>query len=122
MKTIWILQQCSFENLLKFCPGLKKQFSKKRKNKCKSQVLTAEKKTLTFVLPFFGELFLQTKAKLRKGLKRTLGCCKIQIVFQYQRDLSNVFHFKDPLPYDLVLGINFSVEDGETIMMKLTGT
>ena len=62
------------------------------------QVLTAEKKTLTLVLPFLGELFLQTRTKLQKVLKRTLGSCKIQIVFKNQRSLSHVFCFKDRLP------------------------
>ena len=58
------------------------------------QVLTAEKKTLTLVLPFLGELPLQTTTKLQKVLKRTLGCCKIQIVFKNQRSLSNVYKFQ----------------------------
>ena len=67
------------------------------------QVLTAEKKTfLTRVLPFLGELLLKTKTKLQKILKRTLGCCKIQLVFKNQINLSNVFRFKDRLPYNLV--------------------
>ena len=47
----------------------------------KPQVLTVEKKTLTLVLPFPGNLSLQTKTKLQNVLKRVLGCCKIQIVF-----------------------------------------
>ena len=47
----------------------------------KPQVLTVEKKTLTLVLPFLGNLSLQTKTKLQNILKRVLGCCKIQIVF-----------------------------------------
>ena len=50
----------------------------------------------------FGELSLQTRTKLQKVLKRILGCCKIQIVFKNRRNLSNVFSFKDRLPYDLV--------------------
>ena len=44
----------------------------------KPQVLTVEKKTLTLVLPFLGNLSLQTKTKLQNVLKRVLGCCKIQ--------------------------------------------
>ena len=61
----------------------------------KPQVLTVEKRTLTLVLPFLGNLSLQTKTKLQNLLKRVLGCCKIQIVFKSQRNLSNVFRFKD---------------------------
>ena len=66
------------------------------------QVLTAEKKTLTLVLPFLGKLSLQTSTKIQKVLKRTLSCSKIQIVFKNQINLSNIFGFKDRLPYDLM--------------------
>ena len=66
------------------------------------QVLTAEKKILTLVLPFLGQVSLQTKIKLQKVLKRTLSCAKSPIVFKNQINLSNVFRFKDRLPYDLL--------------------
>ena len=66
------------------------------------QVLIAEKKTLTLVLNFLGKLSLQTRTKLQKVLKRTLSCSKIQIVFKNQINLSNLFHFKDHLPYNLM--------------------
>ena len=59
------------------------------------QVLTAEKKTLTLVLPFLGKLSLQTRTKLQKVLKRTLSCSKIQRVFKNHINLSHVFHFKN---------------------------
>ena len=65
------------------------------------QVLTSEKKTLTLALPFRGKLSLQTRTKLQKVIKRTLSCSKIQIVFKNQINLSNIFRFKDCLPYDL---------------------
>ena len=66
------------------------------------QVLTAQKKTLKLVFPFFGELSFQTRTTLQNVLKRTLGCCKIQIVFKNQRNLSNIFHFKYRLSCYLV--------------------
>ena len=47
--------------------------------------LTAKKKTLTLILPFLGEVSLQTRIKLEKVLKRTLIYCKIQRVFKKQR-------------------------------------
>ena len=91
------------------------------------QVTTAEKKNLllTLVLPFLGDLPLQTRTKLKKVLKITLGCCKIQIVFKNQRNLSNLFLLK--IVYltilCLLLCINFSVEDAMLpIMVTLTGT
>ena len=77
------------------------------------QVLIVEKKILTFVLPFFGNLSLQTKTKLQNVLKRVLGCCKIQIVFKNQRNLSNIFRVKDCLPYEAISRViyKFSVVD-----------
>ena len=38
----------------------------------------------------------------RKSFKNILNCCKVQIVFKSQRRLSSQFHFKEPLPYDLM--------------------
>ena len=39
-------------------------------------------------------------------------CCKIQIVFKNQRNLSNVFHFKDRLPYGLVSCVVYEFQCG----------
>ena len=63
----------------------------------KPQVLTVEKKTLTLVLPFLGNLSLQTKTKLQNVLKR---------------DLSNVFRFKDRLPYELISRVIYKFQCG----------
>ena len=41
---------------------------------------------------------------------RTLGCCKIQIVFKNQRNLWNVFRFKDRWPYDLVPCVGYKFQ------------
>ena len=75
-------------------------------------VLTVEKKTLTVVLPFLGNLFLQTRTKLQNVLKRILGCCKIQIAFKSLRNLSNVFRFKDRLPYELISRVVYKFQCG----------
>ena len=74
------------------------------------QVLTVEKKTLTLVLPFLGGLSLQTRTKLQKVLKRTLGCAKIQIVFKNQTNLSHVLRFKDRLTYDLMFCVVYKFQ------------
>ena len=78
----------------------------------KPQVLTVEKKILTLVLPFLANLSLQSKRKLRNVLKRVLGCYKIQIVFKSQRNLSNVFRFKDRLPYELISRVVYKFQCG----------
>ena len=61
------------------------------------QILTVKKKQLVIVLLLLGELSHQTRTKLHEGLKWTLGCCEIKIVFKIQRNISNVFRFKDRL-------------------------
>ena len=76
------------------------------------QVLTVEKKTLTLVLPFLWKLFLQIKTKLQKILKRTWSCSKIQIVFKNQINITNVSHFNDCLPSDLMSCIVHKLECG----------
>ena len=68
------------------------------------QLTTVEKKTLFLSLPNLGEVSLQTRTKLRKSFKGLLNSCKLQIVFKSQRKLSNVFRFKDCLPFNLVSG------------------
>ena len=76
------------------------------------QITTVEKKTVTIVLPFLGELSLLTRTRLKKALKGVLGCCKIQFVFKSQRNLSNIFRFKDHLPYELVSHVVYKFKCG----------
>ena len=66
----------------------------------------------SLVLPSLGNLSLQTKTKLQNVLKRVLGCCKIQIVFKGQRNLSNVFRFNDRLPYKLISRVVYKFQCG----------
>ena len=76
------------------------------------QLATVEKKTLFLSLPYLGEIFLQTRTKLTKSFKGLLNSCKLQIVFKSQRKLSNVFRFKDRLPFDLVSGVVYKYTCG----------
>ena len=76
------------------------------------EVLTVEKKVITLVIPFLGDLSLEIKTKLHKALKRTLGCCNIQLVFKSQRNLANVFRFKDRLPHELISGVVYNFKCG----------
>ena len=79
----------------------------------KPEVLTVEKKTLTLVLPFLGNLSLQTKTKLQNVLKRVLGCCKsksslkVKGIFQ-MFSVSKIIYVTNLF---LVSFINFSVVD-----------
>ena len=76
------------------------------------QLATVEKKTLFLSLPYLGEISLQTRTKLTKSFKGLLNSCKLQIVFKSQRKLSNVFRFKDRLPFDLVSGVVYKYTCG----------
>ena len=69
------------------------------------QVRTAEKKALILSLQCLGDISLQTRTKLRKSFRDTLNCYKLQIVIESQRKLTNVFRFKDCVPFDLFSGV-----------------
>ena len=45
-------------------------------------------------------------------MKSTLNCCKLQVIFKNERKLSNVFRFKDRVPYDLVSGVVYEYTCG----------
>ena len=64
-----------------------------------------EKKALRLVLPYLGPIFLQVRTKIRNAMKNTLHCYKFQVIFKNERNLSNMFRFKDCVPYDLVSGV-----------------
>ena len=63
---------------------------------------TGRKNPLRLVLPYLGLIVLQVRTKIRNAMKDTLNCCKLQIIFKSKRKLSNMFRFKDWVPYDLV--------------------
>ena len=75
------------------------------------QLTTVEKKTLILPLPYEGDIFLQTRTKLRKSFKYFLNCCKLQIILS-QRELAIFFRFKDCLPFDLVPGVVYKYTCG----------
>ena len=76
------------------------------------QVITVEKKTLILSVLYLGDISLQTRTRLRKSFKGILNCCKLQIVFKSQRKLSNVFRFKDRLPFELMSGVVYKYKCG----------
>ena len=61
-----------------------------------------EKKALALVLLYLGPVSLQVRTKIRKAMKNTLICCKLQVILKNERKLFNMFRFKDRIPYDLV--------------------
>ena len=65
----------------------------------RAQVTTVDKKTLILSS-------LQIRTKLRKSLS-ILNCRKLQIAFKSQRKLTNVFRFKDRIPFYLVSGVAY---------------
>ena len=71
-----------------------------------------EKKALHLVLPYLEPISLQVRTKIRKAMKNTLNCCKLQIIFKSKRKLSNMFRFKDCVPYDFVLCVVYEYMHG----------
>ena len=45
-------------------------------------------------------------------MKNTLNHCKLQVIFKNERKLSNMFRFKDRVPYDLVSGVVYEYTCG----------
>ena len=70
------------------------------------------KKNLNTCFSCSWRIALQTKTKFQKVLKRTLSCCKIQIVFQNQTNLRNIFRFKDRLSYNLISYVVYKFQCG----------
>ena len=55
---------------------------------------------------------LQTRTKLQKVFMGILNCCKLGIVFKCQKRLSISFHYKDPIPKDLISGVVYKFQCG----------
>ena len=91
-----ILQKKAFS--IKLIDRCIKSFLNKRLTE-KPVPLTADKKDLVIVLPFFGKLSLN----LRTGLKNTIGkdppFCKIRVIFKSSTRISSFFQFKDEMRY-----------------------
>ena len=75
------------------------------KYRVREKVITVPKKTWFLVLPYLGQLLLQTRTKLRKSLIGILNCCKLQIEFRSQNKLAKAFRFKDRIPKELTSGV-----------------
>ena len=57
---------------------------------------------MSLVLPFCGELPLQSTTQSDKIFKLPLGCCKTNIISKSQQKSLECFLLKDYLPYVLV--------------------
>ena len=78
----------------------------------KSTSATVGKKALRLVLPYLGPISLQVRTKIRNTMKNNLNCCKLQVIFKNARKISNIFRFKDRVPYDLVSGVVYEYTCG----------
>ena len=77
----------------------------------KEKVPTVERKCLLLVLPQLGVISLQTRTKLKQGLKgvENLNCWKLEIDFKCHIKLSYSFGFKDLISKDLWSRLQVSV-------------
>ena len=78
------------------------------RRKVNVQVSTVEKKRLLLVLPFLGNVSVQTMTKLKKTIRKVLNCCEIDFVFKTDCRLSSLFRFKDIVPGDLASSVVYS--------------
>ena len=73
---------------------------------------------MSTVLPYLGPISLQVRIKIRNAMKSTLNCCKLQVIFKSERKLSNMFRFKDRVPYDLVPGAVYECTCGIIVKQR----
>ena len=67
----------------------------------KPVTLTAERKDLVIVLPFYGKLSLDLRTRLRNSISKNLPFCKIRVIFKSSTRISNFLQFKHKMPYCL---------------------
>ena len=78
----------------------------------KTTIETVKNKSLGLILTYLGPISLQVRTEIRNAMKGTLNCCKLQVIFKSQRKLSNMFRFKDRVPYDLVSDVVYEYKCG----------
>ena len=67
----------------------------------KPVTLTAEKKDLVIVLPFLGKSSHDLRTRLKDIISKNLPFSKIGVIFKSSTRISNLFQFKDKMPYCL---------------------
>ena len=61
--------------------------------------LTAEKKTLSIVLPFLGsKRSSEVKKHLSNMVNKSISACKLRVIFRSPKKISNMLPFKDKIP------------------------
>ena len=63
--------------------------------------LIIEKKELFTALPYLGNLSLAVRTHLQNSINKNLPFCKIKVISKSTIRLSNFFHFKDKMPFNL---------------------
>ena len=67
----------------------------------KEVVMTASKKELIYILPFFGNKSLQLRTRLVNSIENNLKFCKLKVIFQSPCQLSSPFRYKDSLKKEI---------------------
>ena len=63
--------------------------------------MTASKKELIYILPFFGNKSLQLRTRLVNSIENNLKFCKIKVIFQSPCKLSLLFRYQDSLKKEI---------------------
>ena len=67
----------------------------------KEVVMTASKKELIYILPFFGNKSLQLRTRLVNSIENNLKFYKLKVIFQSPCKLSSLFRYKDSLKKEI---------------------
>ena len=67
----------------------------------KEVVMTASKKELIYILPFFGNKSLQLRTCLVNSIENNLKFCKLKVIFQSPCKLTLLFRYKDSLKKEI---------------------
>ena len=74
--------------------------------------LTVKKNELFIVLPYLGNLSLALRTRLQNSINKNLSFCKIKVIFKSTTRLSNFFHFKDKVPFNLCSNVVYKFSCG----------
>ena len=77
-----------------------------------TSLINSEKKDLVIVLAFFGKSSLDLRILLKNSISKNLPFCKIRVIFKSSTRISNLFQFKDKMPYCLRSNVVYTFSCG----------
>ena len=75
-------------------------------------VCTVNKKEILLVLPYLGNVSLETRTNLTKMVSSSIPFCKLKVLFKSSLRLGTLFNFKDHIPKTLLSGVVYKLSCG----------